>query len=237
MSLNVENVDVAYGDLQVLWGVSLEVKSGELVALIGSNGAGKTTTLKTIMGILSPKSGNIKYLESDLLKLKPYERVKKGIAIVPEGRRLFPYMSVLDNILVGAYSREAREKLKDNLEWVFSLFPILKERKDQLASTLSGGEQQMLNIARSLISKPKLIMFDELSFGLAPIVVSKLIDTVHRLNKEEHMSVLLVEQNVRNALEIADYGYVLENGRVMLKGEAKDLLASEYVKKAFLGAI
>jgi len=236
MSLNVENVDVAYGDLQVLWGVSLEVKSGELVALIGSNGAGKTTTLKTIMGILSPKSGNITYLESDLLKLKPYERVKKGIAIVPEGRRLFPYMSVLDNILVGAYPREAREKLNDNLEWVFSLFPILKERKDQLASTLSGGEQQMLNIARSLISKPKLIMFDELSFGLAPIVVSKLIDTVHRLNKEKHMSVLLVEQNVRDALEIADYGYVLENGRVVLKGEAKDLLASEYVKKAFLGA-
>lgn len=233
--LNVESINVSYGDLQVLWDVSFKVEDGEIVAILGSNGAGKTTILNTIMGLVVPKSGVISFMGENVVGLRPHKVAEKGIGIVPEGRRLFPYMSVLDNILIGAYSKEVRKSLRDNLEWIFDIFPILRERKNQLAWTLSGGEQQMLAVARSLVKRPKLLLLDEISLGLAPLVVFRLFETIVKLNKENGISILLVEQNVREALSIADRGYVLENGRVTLEGSGEELLANEYVKRAFLG--
>ena len=232
--LEVKGIDVFYGDLQALWDVSLNVKEGELVSIIGPNGAGKTTLLKTIMGLLRPRKGSINFLGQEITKLKPHRIVELGIGVVPEGRRIFPYMSVYDNLVVAAYMARAREKVKDTLEWVFNLFPILKERKNQMASTLSGGEQQMLTIARSLITRPKLLMFDEPSLGLAPVIVSNLINVIKKLNAEG-ITILLVEQNVRDALEIADRAYVLETGKIILEGTNKELLENEHVKEAFLG--
>jgi len=232
--LEVKGIDVFYGDLQALWDVSLNVKEGELVSIIGPNGAGKTTLLKTIMGLLRPRKGSINFLGQEITKLKPHRIVELGIGVVPEGRRIFPYMSVYDNLVVAAYMARAREKVKDTLEWVFNLFPILKERKNQMASTLSGGEQQMLTIARALITRPKLLMFDEPSLGLAPVIVSNLINVIKKLNAEG-ITILLVEQNVRDALEIADRAYVLETGKIILEGTSKELLENEHVKEAFLG--
>lgn len=232
--LEVSSIDVFYGDLQALWDVTFDVKSKELVVIVGANGAGKSTILKTIVGLLRPRRGSITFDGEDLTKLKVYEIAARGISLVPEGRRLFPYMTVLENLLMGAYMSRAREKINDTLEWVFSLFPVLKERKGQLAQTLSGGEQQMLSIARSLMTRPRLLMLDEPSLGLAPILVEKLMNTVKLLN-DEGLTVLLVEQNTREALEIADRGYVLEVGRVILKGTGRELLENEHVKKAFLG--
>lgn len=234
MLLEVKNIDVAYGELQVLWDVSFEVREKELVAIVGSNGAGKTTLMKTISGLLHPIKGSITFLENRIEKFPPHKIVRLGISLVPEGRQLFPEMTVQENLELGAYQKQAREKLKDSLEWVYQLFPILKERKAQLAGTLSGGEQQMLAIGRALMSRPKLLMLDEPSLGLMPIFVKTTFKAIEKL-KDEGVTILLVEQNVRQALELADRGYVLETGRIVLSDKGKNLLKDERVKKAYLG--
>jgi branched-chain amino acid transport system ATP-binding protein len=232
--LSVDEIDVFYGYFQALWGVSLRVEKGELLALIGSNGAGKTTILKTILGILRPKAGSITFEGERLDALPPHLSVVKGIAHAPQGRGLFPYMTVADNLKIGAYAKKAREKVHENLEYVFSLFPVLKERTKQLAGTLSGGEQQMLNIGRALMSRPKLLLLDEPSEGLAPILVGQLFDVMVRLNKEG-TTILLVEQNVHRALEIANRAYVAEAGKIVMSGESQELMHNELVRKAYLG--
>jgi len=233
--LEVKNVDVAYGDLQVIWDVSLEVKKGELVSVLGSNGAGKTTILKTICGLLKPKSGIINFLNKRIDTLPAHKIVDLGISYIPEGRRIFPEMTVLENLDMGAYTSRARKKKDEILERVFQLFPRLRERKSQLAGTLSGGEQQMLAIGRGLMSDPLMLMLDEPSLGLAPKLVSKMFEIVKEINNEG-TSVLLVEQNAHYALEIADRAYILETGRIVSEGKGKSLLNNPRVKKAYLGA-
>jgi len=232
--LEVKGIDVYYGPLQVLFGVSLSVKEKEIVTVIGPNGAGKTTLLRTISGLLHPKSGSIRFLGEEISSLSAEVVVRKGVAHVPEGRGLFPYMTVLENLQLGAYTKEARGKMKESLEEVFQLFPILKERKDQLAHTLSGGEQQMLAIGRALMSRPKLLMLDEPSQGLAPRLVKTVMRTLEEL-RARGMTILLVEQNVYHALNLADRGFVLENGRVVLEGTAQELLGNSHVRSAYLG--
>jgi branched-chain amino acid transport system ATP-binding protein len=231
--LEVKNINVFYDEIQVLWSLSLKVSKRELVTVIGPNGAGKTTLLKTISGLLIPKNGEILFLNEKINGLSPYKIVRKGIIQVPEGRRLFPYMSVIENLEMGAYTISESKK-KENLEFVFNLFPILKERKNQLAVTLSGGEQQMLAIARALMSSPKLLMLDEPSLGLAPKLVIKIFETINFL-KENGITILLIEQNIRNALSLADKAYVLENGKIVLQGTGKEILENNYVKTAYLG--
>jgi branched-chain amino acid transport system ATP-binding protein len=232
--LEVKGINVYYGPLQVLFDVSLSVKEKEIVTVIGPNGAGKTTLLKTISGLLHPKSGSIRFLGEEISSLPAEVVVRKGIAHVPEGRGLFPYMTVLENLQLGAYTKEARSKMKETLEEVFELFPRLKERKDQLAYTLSGGEQQMLAIGRALMSRPKLLVLDEPSQGLAPKLVKSVMQTLEELNARG-ITILLVEQNVHHALNLADRGFVLENGRVVLEGAAQELLNNSHVKSAYLG--
>jgi len=234
--LEVNKINVFYGEVQALWDVSLNVNKGEIVALIGSNGAGKTTTLKAIMGMLSIRSGKISFLGKSIENLPVHKRVEMGIAMVPEGRRLFQYMTVYENLRMGAYTREASEKFEETLEWVYGLFPVLKEFRNRIARTLSGGEQQMLAIARALMSRPKLLLMDEPSLGLAPAVVTKLFEKIKEL-RETGVTILLVEQNVRAALEISDRAYVMETGRIVLSGNAKELLRDERIKKAYLGII
>ncbi|MEM1587402.1 MAG: ABC transporter ATP-binding protein [Candidatus Bathyarchaeia archaeon] len=234
--LEVNQLCVSYGELQVLFNISLFVKKGELVALLGPNGAGKTTFTKAVIGLLKPKTGSIFFLGKRIDNLPTPDIVKMGVAIVPEGRRLFPLMTVKENLLMGAYaSREARKKTKDTLDRVYNLFPRLKERENQLAKTLSGGEQQMLAIGRALMSLPKLLILDEPSLGLAPNLVSDVLDVIEKLNKDDGLTILLIEQNVRAALQIADRGYVIENGRVVLEGEAGEMLKEEYIRKAYMG--
>jgi len=230
--LEVESLNVYYGDIQVLWDVSLKVDRGEIVALIGSNGAGKTTLLKTIAGLLKPASGSINYLNERIDKLPPHKIVERGVALVPEGRGLFPHMTVYENLLMGAYTQ--REDSREVLSWVYEIFPILKERSRQLASTLSGGEQQMLAIARSLMSNPKLLMLDEPSQGLGPKVVIRILDTVKMIN-ERGVTIMLVEQSAPFALELADRVYVIENGRIVHSGRSEEIRSLEDVKKAYLG--
>jgi len=231
--LEVKNLNVAYGKIQVLWDVSFKVYKGEIVALVGSNGAGKTTTLKTIMGLIKPLSGSITF-EGKRIDGKPTtEIVRMGITMVPEGRQLFPELSVYENLLAGAYLIKDKEEIRRRLEFVYNIFPVLEERRKQKAGTLSGGEQQMLAIGRALMSKPKLLMFDEPSLGLMPKLVDTILDTIASL-KREGITILLVEQNVRAALEISDRGYVMENGRIVLEGKSDELLESERVKKAYL---
>lgn len=232
--LTVEKINVFYGNVQALWDVSLKVEKGEVVALIGSNGAGKTTTLKTISGLLRPRSGSINFLGERVDSFDPRRIVELGLVQVPEGRHLFPYMTVLENLKMGAYPSYARKRKSETLEWVFTLFPILKERKGQLAGTLSGGEQQMLAIARGLMARPKLLMLDEPSLGLAPMYTLKIFDLIKKIN-QEGVTILLVEQNVRQALEISDRGYVLETGRITLEGEGNQLVDNRHVKEAYLG--
>lgn len=232
--LRVNNIDVYYGEVQALWGVSLEVQEGEIVTLIGSNGAGKTTTLRTIAGLLHPASGTIEFEGEVISGLPPYEVVKRKISLVPEGRRLFPLMTTLENLELGSLTPDAKAKRKDSLDYVFEIFPLLKERRNQLAGTLSGGEQQMLAIARGLMSRPKLLMLDEPSLGLAPILVEEMFDIVKRIN-QEGVTILLVEQNIDHALKIADRGYVLETGKITMYGNATELLEDERLKEAYLG--
>jgi branched-chain amino acid transport system ATP-binding protein len=232
--LRVENVDGYYLDFQALWDLSLKVEKGEIVALIGSNGAGKTSVLRTISGFLIPKKGTVSIDGVQIQKTQPQDRVKLGISLVPEGRRLFPEMTVLENLELGAYIKSARKERENTVEWVFQVFPRLKDRVAQTARTLSGGEQQMLAIARGLMSRPKLLLVDEVSLGLAPIIVQNIYKTLKEINQSLNMTILLVEQNVRMALEIAHKGYVIENGRIVVQGTAQELLNSEQVKNAYL---
>jgi branched-chain amino acid transport system ATP-binding protein len=232
--LEIEKLNVFYDKVQVVWDLSFNVGEGEVVTLLGSNGAGKSTTVKTIQGLLHPRSGSIKLLNTRIDSLPAYKIVGEGIALVPEGREIFPKMSVLENLILGAYVSRAKEMQEDNLEWVFNLFPKLEERKKQLAGTMSGGEQQMLAIARALMSKPRLLMLDEPSLGLAPVIVLQVFDIIKKL-KAEGVTVLLVEQNVHHALEISDRAYILEKGRIILEGEGSDLLNNHYVREAYLG--
>ncbi|RLG63582.1 ABC transporter ATP-binding protein [archaeon] len=232
--LEVRNINVYYGDMQALWDVSFDVDEGELVALVGSNGAGKTTTLRAISGILRPRSGTIKFKGIDLTEMKPHEIVESGVAHIPEGRQLFPKLTVLENLKAAAYTKRARERFNESLDFVFRLFPILRERSSQLAGTLSGGERQMLAIARGLMLNPELLMLDEPSLGLAPKLVQEIFKTVKEL-KDEGLTILLVEQNVHQALALADRGYVLETGRIVLHGTGKELLENPRIKTAYLG--
>jgi len=235
--LEVKELQASYGEMRVLWNLSLEVnKKGEIVCLLGSNGAGKTTTLRVISGLVPPQreKGTVHFLGEDITNVEPHKRVEKGIAHIPEGRKLFPDLTVLENLKAAAYTKMARENIKDSLETVYSLFPILKERKNQLAKTLSGGEQQMLAIARGLMLRPKLLMFDEPSLGLAPKIVQKIFELIKYL-AEQGYAVLLVEQNVRQSLMIGDRAYVLENGRIIKSGLCEELMEDPEIKRAYLG--
>ena len=232
--LELSGIDVFYGRVQAVRGASLEVDAGEVVALIGSNGAGKTTTLRTISGLLHPTHGTIKFNGKDITHTEPQKIVNLGICQSPEGRRLFPRMSVLDNLRMGAYTRSNAAEIKHDMERVFELFPRLKERLHQIAGTLSGGEQQMCAMGRALMAKPKLLMLDEPSLGLSPILVETIFSIVREINAQG-TPVLLVEQNATKALEVAHRGYVLETGNIVQTGTGKELLASEDVQKAYLG--
>jgi branched-chain amino acid transport system ATP-binding protein len=233
--LEIDDIEVYYGDAQALFGLTLEVGEGEVVTLVGSNGAGKTTTLRAVAGIRGPRGGDIRFEGGSLLKIPPHERVERGIALVPEGRDLWAQMSVRENLELGAFGKQARPRVEESIGQVFSLFPRLEERADQLAGSLSGGEQQMCAIGRALMSKPRLLMFDEPSLGLAPILVRQVFETVRHLHADEGLTILLVEQNLRKALEIADRGYVIETGKIKTEGPSKDLLQDETVRSAYLG--
>ncbi|MEM3551226.1 MAG: ABC transporter ATP-binding protein [Candidatus Bathyarchaeia archaeon] len=232
--LKVKNINVAYGFIKVLWDVSLEVSEKEVVSIIGANGAGKTTTLKTIVGLLRPLSGEIEFNGVTIQNEPTHKRVEMGIAYVPEGRRIFSTLSVIENLELGAYTKKAREKFHETLEWVYQLFPRLKERANQIAGSLSGGEQQMLAIGRALMSRPRLLMLDEPSLGLAPTVVKTLIKVIENLNKEG-VTMLLVEQNVHYSLKVSHRAYILEKGKVTMSGESQKLLSSPAIKASYLG--
>jgi len=232
--LEVSNLDVFYGKAQALRGVSLRVNEGEIVALVGANGAGKTTLLNTISGLLRPASGSVEFLGKRIDRLAAHKIVNLGICQIPEGRKLFSNMTVWDNLEMGAYTPEAWKRRKETLEQVYQVFPVLKERQKQSAKKLSGGEGQMVAIGRGLMSSPKLCMFDEPSYGLAPKLFSEVLEVIKHL-REQGITIFLVEQNVRNTLEVADRAYVLENGHIVLEGKGKDLLQDDMVKKAYLG--
>jgi branched-chain amino acid transport system ATP-binding protein len=232
--LEVKDIDVFYGDLHALWEVSFEVKEGEIVSLVGSNGAGKSTVLNTISGLLKPHNGSIEFLGNEISGVSAYRIVEYGIVQIPEARRLFTDLTTVENLELGALKGEARKRRVESIEWVFELFPILKERAKQAAGTLSGGEQQMLAIARGLMASPRLLMFDEPSLGLAPILVKQVFKIIEKIN-QEGITILLVEQNVRHSLSISNRTYVLENGRITLEGKGKELLENKHVKEAYLG--
>ena len=232
--LKVSNIDVFHGSFQALWDVSLEVKPGEMLALIGANTAGKSTLLDTISGLLHPAKGSIEFEGRNTSSLDPFQIVELGISQVPEGRRLFPEMSVLDNLILGSYNRKARSKREQNLKQVYRHFPILEDRRNQLAKTLSGGQQQMLAIGRGLMAAPKLMLLDELSLGLAPIVLDELYRALREI-RERGITILFVEQNVRRTLQEADRAYILESGRVVLSGTPAELQEEEEVRKAYFG--
>lgn len=232
--LEIKNLAVAYGGIEALKGISLEVEEGKIVTLVGANGAGKSTMLRSIVGIVKPKSGTITYNGKNLLAEKSHNIVKTGITLVPEGRRIFPDLTVFENLKIGAYTRKNEKEIKRDYEWVFSLFPKLKEREWQLAGTLSGGEQQMLAVGRALMSKPKLLMMDEPSLGLAPLIINDIFNIIKEINKLG-VTILLIEQNANAALKIADVGYVMETGRITMKGTGRELLTNEEIRKAYLG--
>ncbi|MEL7566916.1 MAG: ABC transporter ATP-binding protein [Dehalobacterium sp.] len=233
--LKVNGIDVSYGSSQALFDVSIEVKPREIVTIIGSNGAGKTTTLNTISGILRPSKGTITLNEQPIHNLSPANIVRLGIAHCPEGRQLWPEMTVRENLDMGAITRKDKDHVQKDIEWLFKMFPIIEQRQNQLASYLSGGEQQALAIVRALISKPKILLFDEPSLGLSPILVKGILKTVKELREQQDLTVLLVEQNAYAALKIADRGYVLEKGKIILEGESKKIINDPYVRKAYLG--
>ena len=232
--LQVKEINVFYDTLQVLWDISLEVRAGELVAIAGANGAGKSTLLNTIAGIMHPANGTIEFMGEDISHKNTYDIVAKGISLVPEGRGLFPEMTVLENLMIGSYNRNARAKSKEQIHKVYDLFPILKDRNDQLAKTLSGGEQQMLVIGRGLMSNPKLLIIDEMSLGLSPLIVSNLFQVLHEI-KAGDITILLVEQNVWQTLHEADRAYVIETGKIVLSGNALELCEEEEVINAYFG--
>ena len=233
MILSVKDLQVNYGGIEAVKGISFDVPAGDIVTLIGANGAGKSTTLKAIAGLVKPRSGSIEFEGANITGKDSSDIVARGVTLVPEGRRVFANMTVLENIKIGAYLR--KDSLSDDIAWVYDLFPRLKEREWQLAGTLSGGEQQMLAVARALMSRPKVLMMDEPSLGLAPLVVKGIFDIIREINKQG-VTVLLIEQNANMALKTADYAYVLETGRIGLSGTGAELLTNEDVKKAYLGS-
>ncbi|RMF83311.1 MAG: ABC transporter ATP-binding protein [Nitrospinota bacterium] len=232
--LQVENLHAAYGKFHVLWDISLSIQPGEVVVVVGPNGAGKTTLVRAISGVLRPLAGKISFLGQQVTGRRAYQMVSLGMVHVPEGRHLFPRLTVYENLKMGAYTRTARQHFAETLEQVYRLFPVLQERRNQRAGTLSGGEQQMLAIGRGLMSRPKLILLDEPSSGLAPIMVLRIFEFIQQI-KAEGYTLLIVEQNVRHALELADRAYLLEVGRIRLQGSGADLLEDPYVRKAYIG--
>ncbi|MCC7430643.1 ABC transporter ATP-binding protein [bacterium] len=233
--LEIQNLEVSYGAIKAIQGISLKVHEKKIVTLIGANGAGKTTILKTISGIVKSKSGKISFCNEEITKTPPHQIVKKGIAQSPEGRLIFANLTVLENLKMGAYLVSNKKIIKETEDYIFAIFPRLKERISQQAGTLSGGEQQMLAIGRALMSQPKLLLLDEPSLGIAPILVKTIFEKIVEVNKELGVTVLLVEQNARLALKISDYGYVLETGKIILENESKALLEDKEVQKAYLG--
>jgi branched-chain amino acid transport system ATP-binding protein len=232
--LEVDNVSAAYGMVQILRDVSFHVEEKEIVSIIGPNGAGKTTLVKTIMGLLKPQMGSVKFRGENIEKLATCNIVKKGLTMIPEGREIFPRMTVYENLLLGAYTIKDRAKVKETKERVYQIFPVLKKKEKALAQTLSGGEQQMLVICRSLMSNPQFLILDEPSLGLAPIIVEKVLDTVRTIN-DEGVTVLLVEQNIHDSLGVANRGYVLEEGKIVLEGKSRELLSNSHIKEVYLG--
>jgi len=232
--LTLEGIDAYYGDLQALYGVSLEVEQGRVFALVGANAAGKSTTLRVISGLVAPRRGRVVFDGQDLTHVPAHQRVDLGIVQVPEGRRLFPFMSVAENLLLGAHSPRARGARDETLRYVYTLFPVLQERRDQLAGSLSGGEQQMCAIGRALMSRPRVLMLDEPTLGLAPVLVARIFETVRTINGDG-MTILLVEQNVRQALTLAHRAAVLESGHLVLTGQGPELLGDDRLKRAYLG--
>ena len=232
--LEVKDLEVYYGVIQAIKGISFEVNKGEVIALIGANGAGKTTTLHTVTGLISPKKGHVIFEGKDITKVPAHKIVSMGMAHVPEGRRVFAELSVYENLRMGAYTRKDKNEIEESLANVYKRFPRLEERKNQMAGTLSGGEQQMLAMGRALMSKPKIILMDEPSMGLSPILVNEIFDIIRAVS-ESGTTVLLVEQNAKKALALADRAYVLETGKIVLEGNAKDLLEDDSIKKAYLG--
>lgn len=233
--LKIDNIQTYYGNIMALKGVSIEISEGEIITLIGANGAGKSTTLMSICGIVPPRSGEIRFMGKAIHRMKPDRIVSLGISQVPEGRRIFPYLTVLENLDMGAFLRKDSENVKRDMDYIFELFPILAERRHQSGGTLSGGEQQMLAISRALMAKPKLLLLDEPSLGLAPLIVKQIFEIIRKVNEEQRTTIFLVEQNANLALKVAHRGYVMENGRITLADKAQNLLTNQDVKKAYLG--
>ena len=232
--LQVKDIESGYGEVQILWGLSFELQPGRLTSLVGSNGSGKTTLLRSVTGLIKPWKGSITFDGKDVTHMSPHEKAEMGLVLVPEARQLFTDMSVLENLEMGATPKHARAEFKQTLDWVYTLLPRLKERQGQIAGTLSGGEQQMVAIARGLMAKPKILMFDELSLGLSPLLVLNLFEVLQKLRKQGY-TMLLIEQNVQMALAVSDYAYVLNHGRVEIEGEAKKVRVMDSVRKAYLG--
>ncbi len=232
--LEIKNLHVYYGGIHALDGINLEIPEGKIISLIGANGAGKSTTLKSIMGLVEKEQGTVTWNGTDITKMDTKEIVKLGISLCPEGRKVFPDLTVAENLTIGAYLRKDKKEIEKDREWVYELFPRMKEREWQLAGTLSGGEQQMLAVGRALMAKPKLLMLDEPSLGLAPLVIKDIFAIIRQI-KEAGVNVLLIEQNAKAALEISDYAYVMETGRITMAGPGKELLTDDRVKKAYLG--
>jgi branched-chain amino acid transport system ATP-binding protein len=232
--LTVKNISAAYGMVQILRDVSFEVKEKEVVTIIGPNGAGKTTLVKTIIGLIHPKNGTISFKGENIEKLPPYEIVKRKLILIPEGREIFPRLTVEENLKLGAYTTKSRDVVKETKEKTYQIFPVLKKKEKTLAQNLSGGEQQMLVICRSLMSNPEFLILDEPSLGLAPLIVEKVLDTVRKIN-EEGVTILLVEQNIRDSLDIADRGYVLEQGEITIEGKSRELLNNNHIKEVYMG--
>jgi branched-chain amino acid transport system ATP-binding protein len=233
-TLELQGIESGYGEVQILWGVSMCLEEGRLTSLVGSNGSGKTTLLRTATGLTPAWKGKVLFEGKDVTHLSPHEKAQMGLVLVPEGRQLFTDMTVVENLEMGATPASARADYRQNLEWIFELFPRLQERRNQIAGTLSGGEQQMLAIARGLMSKPKLLMFDELSLGLSPLLVMNLFEVLRKL-QSQGQTMLLVEQNIQMALAVSDYAYVLSNGRITIEGQAKEVRAMKSVRQAYLG--
>jgi branched-chain amino acid transport system ATP-binding protein len=235
MILETRQLNLGYGDIQILWDINVRIGEREIVALAGSNGAGKSTLLKGIIGTLKPMSGEIWFQKRDISRLPPSERVPLGISLIPEGRELFYWMTVEENILMGAYSRKDMDGVKNDLKWIFNLFPILGERKNQQAVTLSGGEQQMCAIARGLLSNPRLLLLDELSLGLAPVLVDRLVQAIREIHQSKEVSIFLVEQDVQTGFELASRGYIIETGRIVAEDSSQNLLNDNRIREAYLG--
>ncbi|MBS7622779.1 ABC transporter ATP-binding protein [Candidatus Bathyarchaeota archaeon] len=232
--LEIENLSTGYGEIKVLWGISLEVQEKGVTALLGANGAGKSTLLNCISGLHKTWEGKILLDGNDITGMSPHKRIELGISMVPEGRRIFPGMTVIENLMMGAYTRRAREKIDESYREVYDLFPVLKERQKQRAGTLSGGEQQMLAVARSLMARPRLLMLDEVSTGLSPVLATTVMETLAKL-AETGLPMLMVEQHVEKALEISERAYVLENGRILMEGDSKALSTNEQLRRAYMG--